>query len=105
MNNFYEIIKQGLQYNKFDLNGTICVEYSCPLPDEEISIWLRPDYIVHVLSGKKSWRTLKGTINVTAGQTVYVKKGAHFIRQFFDDDFCMLGFFVTDDSSETLLMN
>lgn len=97
MENFYELIKNGLHYNKFTLDELLGVEYTCPLPDEESAIWAQTDYIIHVLSGKKSWRTIQGTIEVSAGDTVYVKKGAAFIRQFFDDDFCMLGFFVSDD--------
>ena len=34
---------------------------------------------------------------VTAGEALYVKKGANVIQQYFVEDFCMLGFFITDD--------
>jgi AraC-like DNA-binding protein len=97
MQNIYENIKAGLQFNKFILDKLMFVEYTCPIPDEESGIWSQTDYIVHVLSGEKIWRTLDGTVKVKAGDTAYIKKGASFIRQFFDDDFCMLGFFITDD--------
>lgn len=97
MQNLFENLKSGLQYNKFLLDELMGVEYSCPIPDEELGIWAQTDYILHVLSGKKSWRTLQGTVEVNTGDTVYIKKGAAFVRQFFDDDFCMLIFFIKDD--------
>ena len=97
MLNFYENLRDNLQFNKFALNELLCVEYTCPLTDTELGIWAQSDQVIHVLSGKKSWRTLHGTFEVKEGDTVYIKKGAAFIRQFFDDDFCMLAFFITDD--------
>lgn len=97
MVNFYEHLRDSLHFNKFALDNLLCVEYSCPLKEEEVGIWAQTDHIVHVLSGKKSWRMLQGTFEVNQGHTVYIKKGAAFIKQFFDDDFCMLAFFMTDD--------
>ena len=97
MVNFFEALRDGLHFNKFSLSDLLCVEYTCPLEEEEIEIWAQSDYIIHVLSGKKSWRTAHGTFEVVKGDTVYIRKGAAFIKQFFNDDFCMLAFFVTDD--------
>ncbi len=97
MVNFYEIIRDDLQFNKFQLKDLLFVEYTCPITEEEFGVWTQNDYIIHVLSGKKTWRTLHSTITATKGDTVYVKKGGAFIRQFFNEDFCMLGFFLTDD--------
>jgi AraC-like DNA-binding protein len=79
------------------LNELLCVEYTCPLTETEFGIWAQSDQVIYVLSGRKSWRTLHGTFEVKEGDTVYIKKGAAFIKQFFDDDFCMLSFFITDD--------
>lgn len=96
MRNFYEIIKESLYFNKFEINDTICVEYSCPLESERDAICSQSDYIIHVLSGKKTWRTINGEWVMVAGDILYVKKGATLVHQNFDDDFCMLGFFVSD---------
>jgi AraC-like DNA-binding protein len=79
------------------VNELIFVEYTCPLEDESAGTWSHLDYVVHVLSGKKTWRTSEGSWSVSKGQTIYVKKGAAIINQFFDDDFCMLGFFINDE--------
>lgn len=97
MVNFYEIIRDDLRFNKFQLKDLLFVEYTCPITEEEFGVWTQNDYIIHVLSGKKTWRTLHNTITATKGDTVYVKKGGSFIKQFFNEDFCMLGFFLTDD--------
>ncbi len=97
MQKLFEHIKQGLYFNKFELDNNIAVEYSCPLEEERMGICSQSDYIVHILSGKKTWKTLDGTWTLNAGQTLYVKKGAAIIHQNFDEEFCMLGFFLTDE--------
>lgn len=97
MRNFYEIIKDSLFFNKFEINDTICVEYSCPLENERAAICSQSDYIIYVLSGKKTWKTINGEWVMVAGDILYVKKGATLVHQNFEDDFCMLGFFISDD--------
>ncbi len=97
MRNFFEIIKEDLYFNKFAVGDNIAVEYTCPLEEEDMGLCSQSDYLVHVLSGKKTWRTIHGKWVMRAGQTLYLKKGAAVIRQSFDEDFCMLGFFISDD--------
>lgn len=97
MINFYEIVKASLFFNKFEINDTICVEYSCPLENERAAICSQSDYIIYVLSGKKTWKTINGEWTMVAGDILYVKKGATLVHQNFEDDFCMLGFFISDD--------
>ena len=103
MQDLYKIVKEHLFFNKFVLNDLICIEYTCPVEDEHLGIYAESDYLIHVLSGKKTWRTIHGVWVVEAGQTLYVKKGASIISQSFDDDFCMLGFFLPDDLIRTSL--
>jgi len=100
MMNIYETVRSGLFFNKFEVDDIIFVEYACPIEDESTVIWSQSDYLVHVLSGKKTWRTIEGTWTISAGQTVFIKKGAAIIDQFFDEEFCMLGFFISDDFIE-----
>jgi AraC family transcriptional regulator, exoenzyme S synthesis regulatory protein ExsA len=97
MRNLYDVIKGSLHFNKFTINELICVEYTCPLADEELEIFTQYDYIIHVLSGQKTWKTIHGEWKIGAGETIYLKKGAAIIRQFFEEDFCMLGFFLPDN--------
>jgi len=95
--NFYKIVKENLSFNRFEFRDTVCLEYNCPLDAEQIGIFSRNDYVVHVLSGKKTYKTLNGQWTLEPGQTLYLKKGAEIIHQYFDDEYCMLGFFLSDE--------
>ena len=97
MINFYKIVKESLHFNRFEFDKTVCLEYSCPIEAQQVGIFSQSDYIVHVLSGKKTYNTINGQWTLTAGQTLFMKKGATIIQQYFDDEFCMLGFFISDD--------
>lgn len=97
MLNFYQIVKDNLSFNRFQFEDTVCLEYSCPIEAEQIGIFSRNDYVVHVLSGKKTYKTVNGAWTLTPGQTMYLKKGAEIVNQYFDDEYCMLGFFVSDE--------
>jgi len=97
MIDFYKIVKENLNFNRFQFNDTVCLEYTCPIDAEEIGIFSRNDFVVHVLSGKKTYKTLNGEWTLVPGQTLYMKKGAEIIHQYFDDQYCMLGFFISDD--------
>jgi len=97
MYDFYELLRENMSFNKFEVNDLLFVEYNCPLDEDSVAIWTKSDYIIHVLSGKKKWRSIDDEWTVQKGETLYVKKGASIIDQFFKDGFCMLGFFVSDD--------
>ena len=97
MQNIYETLRSSLFFNKFEVGDLLFVEYSCPIEDETMGLWSQTDYLIHVLSGQKTWRTTQGNWTISAGQTLFIKKGAAIIKQYFDDDFCMLGFFISDD--------
>lgn len=97
MLNFYKIVKENLNFNRFEFRETVCLEYTCPIDAERVGIFSRNDYLVYVLSGKKTYKTVNGEWTLTPGQTLYLKKGAEIIHQYFDDEYCMLGFFLSDE--------
>ncbi|WP_163707577.1 helix-turn-helix domain-containing protein [Mangrovibacterium lignilyticum] len=97
MLNFYKIVKENLNFNRFEFRETVCLEYTCPIDAEQIGIFSRNDYLVYVLSGKKTYKTINGEWTLVPGQTLYLKKGAEVIHQYFDDEYCMLGFFLSDE--------
>lgn len=97
MLNFYKIVKENLSFNRFEFRETVCLEYTCPIDAEQIGIFSRNDYLVYVLSGKKTYKTINGEWTLVPGQTLYLKKGAEIIHQYFDDEYCMLGFFLSDE--------
>jgi AraC-like DNA-binding protein len=97
MLNFYRIVKENLSFNRFQFKDTVCLEYTCPIDAEQIGIFSKNDYLVYVLSGKKTYKTINGEWTLVPGQSLYLKKGAEIIHQYFDDEYCMLGFFLSDD--------
>lgn len=103
LQNIYEDVKDGLHFNKLRVDELLYVEYTCPITEKEIGIWSQCDYVVHILSGKKTWKTQDAEWDATKGDTLYVKKGAYIIEQSFDHDFCMIGFFINDAFVRNLL--
>ena len=97
MINLYEDIKSKNHYNKFEICGLLFAEYKCPLEEKFVGIWTHTDYLVHVVTGKKTWHTTDGSFPAEAGQSLYFKKGAAIVEQFFNEEFCLLLFFVPDD--------
>jgi AraC-like DNA-binding protein len=97
MINLYEDIRTKKHYNKFEIGGLLFAEYKCPLEEKFVDIWTHTDYLVHVVTGKKTWHTTDGSFPAEAGQSLYFKKGAAIVEQFFNEEFCLLLFFVPDD--------
>lgn len=97
MLNLYEDIRSKQHYNKFEIGGLLFAEYTCPIETKSLGIWTHTDYLVHVVSGKKTWHTANGSWSAETGQTLFFKKGAAIIEQFFEADFCLLLFFMPDD--------
>jgi AraC family transcriptional regulator, exoenzyme S synthesis regulatory protein ExsA len=97
MMNMYETIRDDLHFNKFSVGELLFVEYKCPIEQDVTGVWTPMDYFVHVISGKKTWRTTDGSWTLEKGQTLFFKKGAAIVHQDFKEDFCLLVFFVSDD--------
>ena len=57
MQNIYDAGQAGMFTNKFEVNELLFVEYECPIPEATTDIWTPRDYLVHVISGRKTWRT------------------------------------------------
>lgn len=103
MLNLYENIRTEKHYNKFQIGEMLFAEYTCPIEEESVGIWTHTDYLVHVISGKKIWHTVNGSWNAEAGETLFFKKGAAIIDQFFDAEFCLYLFFIPDNFIREIL--
>jgi AraC-like DNA-binding protein len=97
MLNLFEDTRANPHFRKFEIGDVLFAEYTCPIEEKSIGIWTHTDYLVHVVSGRKSWHTTNGSWTAEAGQTLFFKKGAAVVEQFFDEDFCVLLFFIPDD--------
>ena len=96
MHNIFEDVKNSLHFNKFEISNLLYVEYTCPITDQETGVWSQVDFIIHVLSGKKIWKTKDQLWETKKGDTLYLKKGTYSTIQSFDQEFCMIGFFIND---------
>ncbi len=96
MVNLFEATRANPSYNKFEIGDFLFAEYTCGLGTEKLPIWAETDYLVHVITGKKTWHTPDGIWEANPGETLFFKKGATIIEQHFEVDFCLLMFFIPD---------
>lgn len=97
MLNVYEHICARPDTNKFEFEGLLLAKFSCALSHKCIDLWSPFDQIIYAFSGKKTWRSSVGGVTATAGQAVYLKKGARVHEQHFDEEFHFMVFFLQDD--------
>ncbi|HVY71802.1 MAG TPA: AraC family transcriptional regulator [Verrucomicrobiae bacterium] len=82
--------------NKLEIGDFLFAEYTCGIGEERIGLWAQTDYLVNVVTGKKTWHTADGVWETNPGDTIYFKKGAATVNQHFEVTFCLLMFFVPD---------
>ena len=96
MNNLGDDIRGNPVFNRFEIGELLFAEYTCPLEAKLFGIWTEHDYLVHVVSGRKTWHTPDGSWTVREGQTLFFKKGGATVEQHFESDFCVMLFFIPD---------
>src|SRR5215467_1613876 len=96
MLNLYESVRTNPSFNKLEIGDLLFAEYTCPVGSAKLDHWAHSDFLVHVLTGKKIWHTIDGNWASEAGDTLFFRKGASIIEQFFDVDFCLFMFFIPD---------
>ena len=96
MLNLFEAIRTNPSYNRLEIGGFLFVEYTCGATEEKLPNWTDTDYLMHVVTGAKTWHTIDGVCKANPGETLFVKKGATIVEQHFEKDVCMLTFFIPD---------
>lgn len=97
MINFYDFIANSDYFKKFKVDEVLFTEYNCPIKEEKLKLWSHANAFFYVLGGKKKWITQKTEYLVKAGESIFLKKGANSIRQYFDTPFCVLVLLVSDN--------
>jgi len=97
MLNLYEGVRDDPSYNKLEIGDLLFAEYTCGIGNEKLGLWTHSDYLVNVVTGKKTWHTSDGVWAANPGETLFFKKGAAIVEQHFELDFCLLVFFIPDD--------
>lgn len=94
----YHSIKADPSYaNKLVGDDYMIVEYKCPVETEKFQLFSELHFIVYVISGKKDWFASGKSYTSQAGDALFMRKGAYTTRQYFEEDNCVLVFFMNDD--------
>lgn len=97
MINLFEYISDSKNYKKFVIDDLLFVEYKCVVDETKAGIWSDTNYFVFVTSGKKMWKSIYKEYIVEAGDSLFVKRGANLVHQYFEEDYCALMIFISDD--------
>lgn len=97
MINLYSAIKDSNVFRKMEVSKLLFVEYTCMQEETKFGIWSNNNYFAFITSGKKMWRTIYHSYEVSEGDIIFIKKGANLTHQFFDDEFCAIFMFIPDD--------
>ena len=102
MQNFSDHIRSNSSI-KLAYDDLLFAEYKCPIKENKLPIWSQDNYLVYVLSGKKIWSSSDVSYELKAGDSLFVTKGAHYIEQIMEKEFCLLIFFFPDEFLEEVL--
>ncbi|OMP29980.1 AraC family transcriptional regulator [Mangrovimonas sp. DI 80] len=97
MLDIYGYLKTATNYKKLQIHDLLFIEYKCLVNEVKAGIWSQSNYFVFVTSGKKMWRSIYEDYVVEAGDSLFVKKGANLVHQYFDEDYCALMVFIPDE--------
>jgi len=92
----YKYFKKHPGYNKLIGDDFLFVEYKCPLNIEEFQLWSKSHLITYVINGKKDWITSTKTYQINAGEALFARKGIYTTKQYLEEDYCVMLFFITD---------
>src|SRR5580765_6647507 len=103
MINLYSAIKDSNLFRKMEVSELLFAEYSCMREETKFGIWSNNNYFAFITSGKKMWKSIYHSYEVSDGDIIFVKKGANLTHQFFDDEFCAIFIFIPDDFIKAFL--
>ncbi|RYE57384.1 MAG: AraC family transcriptional regulator, partial [Sphingobacteriales bacterium] len=97
LNLYGNLVANNNHYRQLRCDDCLVSIYNCPLENKNQDLWSQHNYFVYVMKGRKIWHTPHGSYDLREGSCVLVRKGACIVEQFFDDTFCLVIFFVTDE--------
>jgi len=96
MINLQDMIIESKLYKTIKVDDLLFVQYECLVKEDNAQIWAHNNYLAYVLGGKKTWKTQQNGYTVTSGEALFIKKGAHTVYQYFEDQFYVLFIFLPD---------
>lgn len=104
MTNVFTYIRECKLFRKFTIDELLFVEFKCMVEEIRFGMWSDANYFVFVTNGKKMWKTYRNEYMVTAGDALFVKKGANIAHQFHSEDYCALMIFIPDEFIEKFML-
>nr|WP_299385958.1 AraC family transcriptional regulator [Allomuricauda sp.] len=92
-----QYFRKHTAFNKLVGDDYLFVEYKCPIDIEKFQLFTDSHIINYVISGKKDWFGPKQTFAIEGGDALFVRKGVYTTKQYFEVDYCVILFFITDD--------
>jgi len=93
----YQYFRKHPDYNKLVGEDFCLIEYKCPIEIERFKLWTESHFISFVVNGKKDWTSLEKTYQTRRGDALFIRKGVYNTKQYFEEDYCVILFFMTDD--------
>ncbi len=93
----FKYFKNNPKHNKLIGDDYLFVEYKCPIEVEKFKLWTDTPFITYVISGKKDWTSINKTFSLHSGDALFIRKGTYNTKQYFEEDYCTILFFITED--------
>lgn len=93
------------KFNKLIGDDYMFVEYKCPLEVENFKLWTEAPFLNYVISGKKDWTAIEKTYQVTQGEALFIKQGVYNTKQYLENDYFVMLFFITEDFIRRFVKN
>jgi AraC-like DNA-binding protein len=96
MVNALDVIRASPTARRFEIGEMLFSQFICPAHEEPLGVWSQSDHLVHVVSGRSTWKTSMGPLSAWAGETVFFRKGAFVLPPHVQENLCILIFFIPD---------
>jgi AraC-like DNA-binding protein len=90
-------------YKQLTCKDLLFTNYDCPQPEGKQSFLIEQNLILYVVSGRRIFHKDGKSWEMSAGVCGFVKKGTHFSERKFDDNWCVMAFFMPDHFLKQLL--
>jgi len=104
MNNIQDFIVTTKMFRTFKVDDLLFAEFKCPVEASTTSVWCDNNFFAFILTGETLIRTPRNDYPLKPGDCVFVKKGSILIESEYQDDFCELMVFVSDDFIRSVIL-
>ena len=96
MLNLYQTLKSVDFYKKVVIRDMLCVEYKCLDQRDQFDFWTDCGCLIYCTAGKKLYSSNAEDIEVKPGTILFMKKGAYTGKNYLEEQYCALMFFMPD---------